>query len=97
MPNTRLIITDGPLKPDMQWALAYPEKDLHVHFETDSDPVDVHLDRIEELGDGTSFGLTGHVVSSRHKDKRFKAVYHLSERGSEQRGIIEILDSSAIP
>jgi hypothetical protein len=94
MPKTRLTITDGPIKPDLQWAIAYPEKHLHIHFETDGDPVDVHLDRMEELGDGTSFGLVGHIVSSSHKSKPFKAVYHLSDRGSRRRGVIEILDSA---
>jgi hypothetical protein len=93
MATTWLIIFDGPLKPDMQWAVAYPEKDLHVHFETSGEPVDVRLDDMEELADGTSFGLTGHVVSSKHKGKRFKAVYHLSERDNQQRGIIDILDA----
>jgi hypothetical protein len=90
MPETRLTIVDGPLKPDLQWAIAYPEKHLHIHFETDGDPVDVHLDRMEEFGDGTSFGLVGHIVSANHKSKPFKAVYYLSERGAERRGVIEI-------
>jgi hypothetical protein len=92
MARTRLTIVDGPLKPDLQWAVAYPEKHLHIHFETDNDPVDVHLDRLEELGEGTSFGLVGHIVSSNYKGRPFKAVYHLSDRGSEQRGILEISD-----
>jgi hypothetical protein len=91
VPKTRLTITDGPPKPDLQWAIAYPEKHLHVHFETDGDPVDVHLDRMEELADGTSFGLVGHIVSGNHKSKPFKAVYHLSDRDGERRGAIEIL------
>lgn len=88
--RTRLTIVDGPPKPDLQWAVAYPEKHLHAHFETDGEPVDVHLDRMEELGDGASFGLVGHVVSSNHRNKPFTAVYHLSERGEERRGVIEI-------
>jgi hypothetical protein len=94
MPTTRLVIVDGPPKPDMQWAVAYPEKDPHIHFETEGDPIDVHLDRMEELADGASFGLVGHVVSSNHKGKRFKAVYHLFDRVDEQRGIIDILDAA---
>jgi hypothetical protein len=57
--------------------------------------MDVHLDRIEELGDGTSFGPVGHIVSSHHKSKPFKAVYHLSERGAQRQGVIEILASNA--
>jgi len=73
MSTTRITIVDGPLKPDVQWAVTYPEKDLRIHFETEGDPVDVHVDRTEELGDGTSFGLTGHVASSNHRGKRFKA------------------------
>jgi len=92
MPKTRLTIIDGPRKPDLQWAVAYPEKHLHIHFETEEDPVDVHLDRMEELADGMSFGLSGHVVSSNHKSKAFRAVYHLSDQGSQRRGVIEILN-----
>jgi hypothetical protein len=88
MAQTQIAITDGPLKPDLQWAVAYPEKHLHIHFETDGDPVDVHLDRMEELGDGTSFGLMGHIVSSNYKDRPFRAVYHLADRT----GVIEMLD-----
>jgi len=91
--STRLTIIDGPPKPDLQWAVAYPDKHLHVHFETESDPVDVHLDRMEELADGTSFGLTGHVVSTKYKGRRFKAAYHLSDRADQKRGIIEIEDA----
>jgi hypothetical protein len=94
MPETRLMIIDGPIKPDLQWAVAYPDKHLHIHFETEGDAVDVHLDRMEELGDGTSFGLVGHVVSGEHKSKPFQAVYHLSERAGEGRGVIEILDDA---
>jgi hypothetical protein len=48
---------------------------------------------VEELADGTSFGRTGHAVSSNHTGKRFKAVHHLSERDNEQRGIIDVLDA----
>jgi len=61
-----------------------------MHFETDTDPIDVHLDRMQELGDGTSFDLTGHIVSTNHKDKRFKTVYHLGDRS----GVIEVLDGA---
>lgn len=88
MLKPQLTITDGPAKPDLLWAVAYPERHLHIHFETNIDPVDVHLDHLEELADGTSFGLTGHIVSSNYKNKRFKAVYHLSDRS----GVIEIID-----
>jgi hypothetical protein len=46
---------------------------------------------MEELANGTTFGLTGHIISSTHKNRRFKAVYHLTERGPDRRGVIEIL------
>jgi hypothetical protein len=93
MPTTRLTIVDGPPKPELRWALANPDKDPHIHFETEGDPIDVHLDRMEELADGTSFGLIGHVVSGSHKGKSFKAVYYLTEHDEQQRGAIDILDA----
>jgi hypothetical protein len=92
-PPRALTIVDGPPKPELRWALANPDKDPHIHFATEGDPIDVHLDRMEEFADGTSFGLTGRVVSGSHKGKSFKAVYYLTEHDEQQRGAIDILDA----
>ena len=58
-----LKITNGPTKPDLQWAVAYPERHLHIHFDTSEEGLDVHLDEMQELADGTKFALAGHVTS----------------------------------
>jgi hypothetical protein len=75
-----LKIVDGPDKPDLQWAVAYPDRDLDIHFRTETDAVDAHIDRVEELGDGTQFGLAGHLTSGQYKGWPFKAVYELGSR-----------------
>jgi hypothetical protein len=80
MKEVELKIVDGPDKPDLQWAVAYPERDLHIHFRTDRDAIDAHIDRIEELGDGTQFGLTGYLTSGLYKGWPFKAVYEIGSR-----------------
>lgn len=80
MQDVELRIVDGPDKPDLQWAVAYPDKHLHVHFETTEDAVAAHLDRVEELGDGMQFGLYGHLVSGLYKGWRFEGVYDLEAR-----------------
>ena len=80
MHEIELRIVGGPEKPDLQWAIAYPEKHLHVHFDTENDAVDAHLDTMEELGDGTQFALRGHLTSGAYKGWPFKGVYDLETR-----------------
>ena len=80
MTEVELRIVDGPAKPDLQWAVAYPERHLHIHFDTIADAVDAHLDTMEELGDGTQFALRGHLTSGVYKGWPFKGVYDLGTR-----------------
>jgi hypothetical protein len=80
MNTVELRIKEGPTKPDLQWAVAYPDRHLHVHFDTLSDAVDAHLDTMEEQGDGTRFVLTGHLTSGQYKGWPFRALYDLTER-----------------
>jgi|RhiMethySRZTD1v2_1073278.scaffolds.fasta_scaffold1853843_2 hypothetical protein len=80
MHEVELKIVDGPDKPDLQWAVAYPDRHLHIHFRTEGDAVDAHIDRIEEFGDGTQLGLAGHLTSGLYKGWPFKAVYELGSR-----------------
>lgn len=80
MDDIELKIVDGPAKPDLQWAVAYPERHLHVHFDTAQEGVDVHLDEMNELGDGTQFALKGHLTSGLYKGWPFKAVYDIGTR-----------------
>jgi hypothetical protein len=80
MTEIELKIVDGPEKPDLQRAVVYPEQDLQVHFRTEEDAVDARLARMEELGDGTRLGLSGHLTSGLYKGWPFRAVYHLGSR-----------------
>lgn len=80
MADVELDIVDGPTKPDLQWAIAYPERHLHIHFDTARDAVDAHLDEMQEMGDGTRFALKGHLTSGMYKGWPFKAVYDISTR-----------------
>jgi len=52
-----LRIKEGPTKPDLQWAVAYPDRHIHIHFDTLGDAVDAHVDTMEEQSDGTTFLL----------------------------------------
>ncbi len=80
MQEIELRIVDGPQKPDLQWAVAYPDRHLHIHFDTLDDAVDAHIDRLEELGDGTQFALRGHLTSGVYKGRPFTGVYDLETR-----------------
>ena len=84
-------ITDGPAKPDLQWAVSYPEKHLHIHFATDADPLIVHLDQMQEIADGTEFELKGHIVSEPYKNKKFTALYDLESKT----GVLEVAEAEA--
>ena len=80
MADVELAIVDGPTKPDLQRAVAYPERHLHIHFDTGKDAVDAHLDEMQEMGDGTRFTLKGHLTSGLYKGWHFKAIYDLATR-----------------
>jgi hypothetical protein len=80
MNTVELRIKEGPTKPDLQWAVAYPDRHLHVHFDTLEDAVDAHVDTMQEQGDGTRFLLTGQLTSGLYKGWPFRAMYDLSER-----------------
>lgn len=75
-----LVITDGPDKPALQFALAYPDR-REVHFSTASDAFDARILRMEEQGGGGfTFGLEGTVTSGVHKGRRFTGTYSVEQR-----------------
>jgi hypothetical protein len=88
MADAELNIVDGPTKPDLQWALAHPERHLHIHFDTGRDAVDAHIDEMHELDDGTRFALKGHLTSGAYKGWPFKAVYDVASRS----GLIKAIE-----
>lgn len=80
MNTVELRITEGPTKPDLEWAVAYPDRHIHIHFGLVRDAVDAHLDTMEEQSDGTTFVLTGRLASGEYKGWPFRAQYDLTER-----------------
>jgi hypothetical protein len=80
MDTIELRIKDGPTKPDLLWAVAYPDRHIHVHFDSERDAVAAHVDTMEELRDGTQFMLKGHLTSGQFKGWPFRAVYDLGDR-----------------
>jgi hypothetical protein len=79
MTMERLDLVDGPDKPALQWALAYPDSEL-VEFRTSHDGFDAEIRRIDELSDGFSFDIRGIVRSGQHKGRSFQAMYSVEKR-----------------
>ena len=91
MNTIELLIKEGPTKPDLQWAVAYPERHIYVHFDAIDDPVDAHVDTMEEQPNGTTFLLTGHLTSGTYKGWSFRAEYDLTSRA----GILHAVQPTA--
>jgi hypothetical protein len=79
MTMEKLDLVDGPDKPALQWALAYPDSEL-VEFRTSRDGFDAEIRRIDELSDGFSFDIRGIVRSGQHKGRPFHATYSIEKR-----------------
>lgn len=81
MPTNQLDISNGPDKADLLRAVSNPEQHLHVAFETALDPIEAHIDRLEEVGsDGLTFALKGHLTSGRLRGASFVAAYDCATR-----------------
>jgi hypothetical protein len=79
-------ITNGPDKPALQWALAYP--DTHtVHFDVENDAFDAVISRIDEQAGGLSFTLEGRLTSGSCKGSTFEAEYSVESRSGLLRTI----------
>lgn len=80
MTQRAMAIVDGPDKPALQWAIAYPDRN-QVHFRTRSDDsFDAKILRIDELSDGMSFTLQGILTTGRNKGRRISGVYSVATR-----------------
>lgn len=79
MSTVSLEIIDGPDKPALQWAIAYPERET-ARFTLADSVIDTTLSRIEERGNGFDFGLVGIVTSGRHKGLPFVGSYSVETR-----------------
>lgn len=74
-------VSNGPDKPDLLRAVSDPGKHLHVTFDTPLDPLEAHIDRIEEMGtDGLTFRLSGHIASGNLRGAVFAGVYDVASR-----------------
>jgi hypothetical protein len=79
MAERTLHVIDGPNKPALQWALAYPDRE-EVHFKLEDDSVDATILRIDEMADGFSFELQGVLMSGVYKSLPFRATYSVESR-----------------
>jgi len=73
-------IIDGPDKPALQWALAYPDRE-QVHFKLENDGIDAQILLMEELGEGFNFALQGVIKSGPMKGTPFRGTYSVETRG----------------
>lgn len=81
MASSKVPVSNGPDKADLLRAVTNPDEHLHVMFDTAADPLEAHLDSIEEVGvDGVTFGLKGHVVSGNLRGAVFSGIYDSSAR-----------------
>jgi hypothetical protein len=78
MPKT-LDILDGPDKPALQWAVAYPERGQTVTFKLADDTVEASIAKMEEVG-GLDFDLEGTFVTGQLKNKAFAGHYSVETR-----------------
>lgn len=79
MPQQTMTIIDGPDKPALQWALAYPDRE-QVHFKLENDGIDAQILRMDELGEGFSFALQGVIRSGPMQGTRFEGTYSVESR-----------------
>lgn len=72
-------VVDGPDKPSLQWAVAYPEREL-VHFRLKDDGFDAQVEIMEEVGNGLSFRVQGIIRSGDYSGRPFRGVYSVEDR-----------------
>jgi hypothetical protein len=81
MATNEIEVRNGPAKADLLRAVTNPEQHLHVAFDTPTEPVEAHVDAIEELNnDGVTFGLRGHLTSGGLRGAMFAGTYDTSSR-----------------
>lgn len=78
MPRS-LNVLDGPDKPALQWAVAYPERGQTVVFKLADDTVEASIAKMDEVA-GFDFDLEGTFASGELKDKRFEGHYSVETR-----------------
>ena len=76
---TPLLITGGPDKPALQFALAYPDQQ-EVHFKLADDGLDARILHMDEQGQSFDFRIEGVVTSGIHKGRTFSGTYSVQQR-----------------
>lgn len=82
MSEHNLRVIDGPDKPALQWALAYPDRE-EVHFKLEDDGVDASILRMDETADGMNFELEGVLTSGLYKSMPFTGSYSVDPRSGQ--------------
>jgi hypothetical protein len=80
MSDNLIVVSDGPAKDDLLRAVSNPD-DLHVTFNMPGEPLEAHIDAIDEEGlDGLRFSLRGRLKSANFRGAHFTGVYDSSTR-----------------
>lgn len=82
MTRKMLKIVDGPDKPALRCALAYPDRE-HVHFILEGDATDATIARIEDQAEGFTFEINGWLTTGVHKGQTFLGIYSVETRSGQ--------------
>ena len=82
MDDNRFQIINGPDKPGLQWAVAYPDKQ-QVLFELPDGPVHAQILHMNERSDGLTFDLQGVLKSGKYDGCRFTGTFEFGSRSGE--------------
>jgi hypothetical protein len=81
MQGNEVQVTHGPDKADLLRAVANPDDHLHVIFATPAEPIEAHVEVMEEMSaDGATLGLRGRIASGNLRGAAFAAVYDVGSR-----------------
>lgn len=82
MSDREYAIHNGPEKPALLWAIAYPKYE-HVTFELDDGPITAQILEMKEYSDGFTFDLKGVVRSGPLAEHAFTGTFDIgSHTGS---------------
>jgi hypothetical protein len=82
MTRKMLKIVDGPDKPALRCALAYPGSE-QVRFILEGDATDAAIARIEDMAEGFTFEINGWLTTGVHKGERFLGTYSVETRSGQ--------------
>jgi hypothetical protein len=81
MSASEIVVQDGPGKEELLRVAADTHNRLHVTFHTPGEPLEAHIDGIDEEGlDGLHFALHGRLKSPNFSGAYFAGVYDAGTR-----------------